>query len=173
MIEAEKAEQHISIAPACELLGVSRSGFNDWARRAPSDRALSDAWLLEKIRQIRDANRKVYGAPRMLAELRMEHGINVGRKRVERLMRAEGLSGLVAKQHGKPTVRVPGVRVADDLSNARFDPRPRMCCGWRISRVSAPGRACCAWLRSRTPTAAGSSAGAWPITCAPSLLSTR
>lgn len=125
MIQAEKAEHHIPIALACELLGVSRSGFNDWARRAPSDRALSDAWLLEKIRQIHDANRKVYGAPRIHAELRMEHGINVGRKRVERLMRAEGLSGLVAKQHGKTTVQVPGVRVADDLVQRQFRPEAK------------------------------------------------
>ena len=55
----------------------------------------------------------------------MEHGINVGRKRVERLMRAEGLSGLVPKQPGKTTVRVPGVRVADDLVQRQFRPEAK------------------------------------------------
>ena len=36
------------------------------------------------------ANREVYGPPRIHAELRIAHGINVARKRVERLMREAG-----------------------------------------------------------------------------------
>jgi putative transposase len=121
MIEAEKA-LGTPVSLACELLGVSRSGFCDWATRAPSDRALSDAWLTEKIRQVHDANRKVYGAPRVHAELRMQYGIRVGRKRVERLMHQAGISGLIARKRGRTTVGVPGVRVADDLVERRFRP---------------------------------------------------
>ena len=120
MISAEKASTPVSVA--CELLGVSRSGYYEWATRAPSDRALTDAWLLERIREIHAANRKVYGAPRVHAELRLAHGIQVGRKRVERLMRSAGLSGLVARKRGRTTIRVPGVRVADDLVERRFRP---------------------------------------------------
>jgi putative transposase len=54
--------------------------------------------------------------------LRMARGIEVSRKRVERLMRQEGLSGLVPRRRGKTTVRVPGVRVADDLVERQFRP---------------------------------------------------
>jgi putative transposase len=122
MIAAEKAQHHVPISLACQLLGVSRSGFNAWATRAPSDRALTDAWLTEKISEIHQDNREVYGAPRIHAELRMQYGVRVGRKRVERLMRHAGLSGLIAKQYGSTTVRVPGVRVADDLVNRQFRP---------------------------------------------------
>jgi len=125
MIEAEKAEHQVPVAVSCRLLGVSRSGYQKWLRRPPSDRALTDAWLLEKIRQIHDANRKVYGAPRIHAELVMEHDIKVGRKRVERLMRQDGLSGLIVKKHGRTTVRVPGVRVADDLVQRQFRPEAK------------------------------------------------
>ncbi len=119
MISAEKASTPVSVA--CALLGVSRSGYYEWATRAPSDRALSDAWLLEKIRAIWAENRKVYGAPRIHADL-MKHGVRVGRKRVERLMRGAGLSGLSARKRGRTTIRVPGVRVADDLVERRFRP---------------------------------------------------
>ncbi|MCW3038145.1 MAG: family transposase [Solirubrobacterales bacterium] len=105
-----------------ELLGVSRPGYYDWARRAPSDRALSDAWLTEKIKQIHAENRRVYGAPRIHAELRMTHGIRVSRKRVERLMREAGISGLALRKRGRTTIRVPGVRVADDLVERQFRP---------------------------------------------------
>lgn len=40
---------------------ASRSGFHGWERRAPSDRALADVWLLEQIREIHKENKKVYG----------------------------------------------------------------------------------------------------------------
>jgi putative transposase len=120
-IEAEKANYPISLM--CRMLGVSRSGFHAWRHRPPSQRQLSDAWLLERIRQIHRENRDVYGAPRVHAELRMAHGIRVGRKRVERLMRQAGLSGLVPKRRGRTTIRVPGVRVADDLVGRQFRPK--------------------------------------------------
>ena len=119
-IAAEKANHPISMM--CRMLGVSASGFHAWQSRPPSDRDLSDAWLLEKIRAIHKENRRVYGAPRIHAELAMEHGIHVGRKRVERLMAAHGLSGLVPKKRGHTTIGVPGVRVADDLVQRQFRP---------------------------------------------------
>src|SRR4051794_16023712 len=106
----------------CALLGVSRSGYYDWLTRAPSDRALTDAWLLERIRRIHRENRGVYGARRIHAELRLADGIRVGRKRVERLMRHADLSGLVRRRKGKTTIGVPGVRVADDLVERQFRP---------------------------------------------------
>jgi len=121
LIAAEKANHPIALL--AEVLGVSRSGYHAWERRAPSDRALSDAWLLEQIKQIHEANRRVYGAPRIHAELRMAHGIRVGRKRVERLMRAAQISGLVPRKRGQTTIRVPGVRVADDLVQRQFRPQ--------------------------------------------------
>jgi putative transposase len=106
----------------CSLLGVSESGYHAWVRRAPSDRTLSDAWLLSKIKQIHAENRQVYGSPRIHAELRMAHDIHASRKRVERLMRQAGISGLLAKKRGRTTIRVPGVRVADDLVERQFTP---------------------------------------------------
>ena len=121
LIEAEEDNHPISLM--CEMLGVSRSGYHAWRRRPPSDRDLSDAWLSERIREIHERHRRVYGSPRVHAELRLAHGIRVGRKRVERLMQQAGLSGLVPKRRGRTTIRVPGVRVADDLVKRQFQPR--------------------------------------------------
>jgi putative transposase len=119
-ISAEKARTPVSVC--CELLGVSRSGFYDWLRRPPSDRALSDAWLVERIKHIHAANRGVYGARRVHAELRIAEGVRVGKKRVERLMRQAGISGLVRRKRGRTTIRVSGIRVADDLVERDFAP---------------------------------------------------
>jgi hypothetical protein len=157
---------------ACELLGVSRSGYYAWAARAPSDRALVDVWLLEKFKNIHNTNRKVYGSRRVTVELGLGEGLIVSRRRVQRLMRQAGLSGLVARKRGRTTIRVPGVRVADDLVERRFRPAgPDILWVADITYLKT-GRAGCISPPSRTPTADGSSAGAWPSTCAPSWSST-
>jgi putative transposase len=106
----------------CKVLGVSRAGFYAWERRAPCDRALTDAWLIEKIRQIHVKSKGTYGSRRIHAELRLEHGIRVGRKRVERLMACAGLVGCPERRRGRTTVRLPGVRVAPDLLERDFNP---------------------------------------------------
>jgi putative transposase len=106
----------------CRVLGVSRAGFYAWERRAPCDRALSDAWLTEKVREIHAMSKGTYGSRRIHAELRLEHGIRVGKKRVERLMRAAGLVGCPKRRRARTTVRLPGVRVAPDLVERDFDP---------------------------------------------------
>lgn len=58
----------------------------------------------------------------MQAELHLGHGVQVSRKRVQRLMRQAGVAGLVKVKRGKTTIRVPGVRVADDLVDRQFRP---------------------------------------------------
>ena len=120
-IAAEKASYRVSLM--CELLGVSRSGFYAWQRRPPCPRAREDERLLELIRSIHKEARGVYGVRRVHAELRLSHEIRVGRKRVERLMRGAGISGLVRRRRGHTTIRVPGVRVATDLVERDFNPK--------------------------------------------------
>jgi putative transposase len=117
-IAAEKAEH--SIATLCRVLGVSRSGFHAWASRERSTRAREDERLLGRIRAIHKANREVYGSPRIHAELVLGEGERIGRKRVERLMRQAGISGLRRTKRGRTTIRVPGVRVCDDLVDRAF-----------------------------------------------------
>ena len=117
-IAAKKAEHPIKTM--CRVLGVSRSGFHAWQRRGRSARWREDERLLERIREIHAENRGVYGSPRIHAELVLGDGVRVGRKRVERLMRQAGLSGLVARKRGKTTIRVPGVRVCEDLVDRAF-----------------------------------------------------
>ena len=76
-IAAKKAEH--SVKTMCRVLEVSRSGFHAWARREPSPRALEDVRLTERIREIHRENRKIYGSPRIHAELRLADGVRVGR----------------------------------------------------------------------------------------------
>jgi putative transposase len=60
-IAAEKTNYPVAVM--CRVFGVNRTGFHNWERRPPPDRALTDAWLTDKIKRIHDASRGVYGAP--------------------------------------------------------------------------------------------------------------
>ena len=93
-----------SIATMCRVLEVSRSGSHAWAARRPSARAVEDDRLLD-IREVHRDHRGVYGSRRLHAELVLAGGERLGRKRVERLMRAASLSGLGPRRRGKTTIR--------------------------------------------------------------------
>jgi putative transposase len=84
-----------SIALACELLEVSRSGFYDWRarrQRPATAREREQQLLVAAITVEHIASKKRYGSPRIHAELQ-DQGWCVGVNRVERLMRRHGLEG--------------------------------------------------------------------------------
>jgi putative transposase len=118
-IRAEKANH--SVAMLCHVLEVSRSGFYAAERRPTCSRALEDARLIPRIAKIHNDSRRTYGVPRVHAMLARE-GIRVGPKRVARLMRQEGISGLVERKKGKTTIRVPGITTAPDLVRREWNP---------------------------------------------------
>ncbi len=117
-IEAEKATFPITLM--CATLGVSASGYHAWCRRPPSARQQADEKLSERIRAIHTESRGTYGSPRVHADLRLDHGIACGRKRVARLMRAAGLRGMDRRRRRGCTVRDEAAKSCDDLVNRAF-----------------------------------------------------
>jgi putative transposase len=76
----------------CSVLGVTRSGFYAWRKRPKPARVTADAQLAVAVAAVHQRSRKVYGSPRVHEELKAQ-GVRVGRKRVERLMRENGIEG--------------------------------------------------------------------------------
>lgn len=74
----------------CDVYGVSRSGYYAWRDRPPSERAEEDSRLLKAVREAHVDSRETYGSPRIHASLQRA-GIPVGKRRVERLMRENGI----------------------------------------------------------------------------------
>jgi putative transposase len=107
------------ISTMCKSFGVSRAGYYAWLGREPSARSLADAVLTRRIKAIHAASRETYGAPRIHAEL-IDEGIHVGRKRVERLMKAAGLAGVSRRKAARTTFRDERVRPACDLVDRNF-----------------------------------------------------
>lgn len=107
------------IETMAKTLGVSRSGFYAWSSRSPSARSMADGDLTGRIKTIHQASRQIYGAPRGHAEL-ADAGVHVGRKRVERLMKAAGLKGVSRRRSTRTTIRDDRVRPASDLVDRNF-----------------------------------------------------
>jgi putative transposase len=80
------------IALIAETLEVSRSGYHAWASGQNQRRARADEALRPKLHAAFAASRRSYGYPRLTAELRAQ-GERVGKTRIARLMREEGLQG--------------------------------------------------------------------------------
>lgn len=74
-----------------EAFGVSRSGYYAWLKHDLKPRARANQQLAGEIKKLFVANDGNYGSPRMTQALHQEQK-PCNRKRVERLMREEGLS---------------------------------------------------------------------------------
>lgn len=95
----EQHRERFGVEPICRTLEVSASAYYERAKGGRSARAIEDERLLARIEEIHKANYSAYGYRRTWIALRRA-GEEVGRGRVQRLMRQAGIQG--AKRRGKP-----------------------------------------------------------------------
>jgi putative transposase len=108
------------VEPICRVLDVSASAYYQRASGPRSVRTVADERLLEVIRELHAANYYAYGYRKMWLALKRA-GEDVGRDRVKRLMRANGIQG--AKRRGKPwrtTTPDPAAQRPPDLVDRDF-----------------------------------------------------
>lgn len=122
MIDAEKAT--FAVKRMCELLEVSRSGYYKWrANRdgGPTPAQRRRAELDAKVVAFHQASDGVYGAPRILADLR-DDGERVSRKTVAASLRRQGLAGISPRRFAPATTVIDlAAVVPKDLVRRRFD----------------------------------------------------
>jgi putative transposase len=95
----EEHRARFGVEPICETLGVSASAYYHRATGQRSAREIEDERLLGVIAELHARNYYAYGSRRMWKAL-LRRGEQVGRDRVARLMRSNGIAG--AKRRGKP-----------------------------------------------------------------------
>jgi putative transposase len=116
-VAAEKA--HYPVTVLCRCLAVSRPGFYAWQRRPPSARAQADRRLAVDVAAAHAESRGTYGSPRVHRELRAQ-GRHVGRKRVARVMREQGLRGTQPRRFVRTTDSQHAFPVAANVVNRVF-----------------------------------------------------
>ena len=113
----ELAAEGFPVAVTCRVLKVSRSGYYESIKRAPSARDIEDAYLLDVIIEVHAAARATYGVRRVHAELVLGRSTEVGRRKVARLMRCHGLTGVHRRRWRR---HQPSEAVWPDHVNRRF-----------------------------------------------------
>jgi len=113
------------VEPICAVLSehgakIAPSTYYEWKDRLPNKRQERDQVLLEHIRRVHQANFGVYGPRKVWLVLNRE-GIPVARCTIERLMRADGLTGAVRGKVKRTTIAGVGPR-PDDLVRRNFEP---------------------------------------------------
>jgi putative transposase len=116
-IDEEKARWPVDTL--CDVLNVSRSGYYAWKGRPPSARATEDEKLVGEIKAAYAAGRGGYGSPRVQRELR-KRGRRIGKKRVERLMRCEGIRAKRRRRFRTTTDSKHSDPIAPNLLNRDF-----------------------------------------------------
>jgi transposase InsO family protein len=120
-VAAEKALGEFKVTELCKALRVSSSGYYASRKRTPSKRAKKDEQLKVLINASFDESGKRYGSPRVLEDLRDDHGEKIGRNRVIRLMQAEGLRARPRKRFKCTTMSDHDQPVAANILDRKFE----------------------------------------------------
>jgi transposase InsO family protein len=108
-----------SATKMAKVFGVSRSGYYAWEGREPSKHGQKDKELALVILRMFKEHLKRYGSPRIWEELK-HMGIRVGRKRVERPMREQGLLARRRRKSVYTTDSCHRLPLADNILNRYF-----------------------------------------------------
>ena len=103
----------------CRVFEVSSSGYYAWLSRPESRRMRENRRLVVQIKAIHKHNRGVYGSKRIHAELK-DMEIDVGKNRVARLMRENGIRAKQQKKFKAPTDSKHSHPVAPNLLQRDF-----------------------------------------------------
>ena len=96
-------KRQVSVSGILKKLDVSRSGYNAWKKRVPSDTSIRRTVLKEKIQKIYEDSHQNYGAPKITAELR-KSGEHVAEKTVGNYMRQMGIKAQWVKPYIQTTI---------------------------------------------------------------------
>ncbi len=116
----DEHRDRFGVEPVCRVLRVAVSTYYARRSRKPSRRELRDRGLVAEIHAARAGYRRVYGVRKTWKELR-RRDVEVGRDRVARLMRAEGLEGVRRGKRKRTTIPdVAALERARDLLQRDF-----------------------------------------------------
>ena len=93
----EELSRQYPVRELCLVLQVTRSGYYAWCSGPETARQAANRLLTEEIRRVHQQKKGRYGSPRITEQLRRQ-GHRCNHKRVERLMRQNGLRGCSSRK---------------------------------------------------------------------------
>ena len=84
------SKRPFSVSGVLNVLGVSRSGFNAFIHRKPSESQQRKDAVKDKIRSVYNSSKQIYGAPKITLELRKD-GLCISERTVGKYMREMGI----------------------------------------------------------------------------------
>jgi putative transposase len=112
-------QQHAQEFPVdlmCKVLEVSRSGYYAWRDRPASRQARRREALVQRIQAAHEGSRRIYGSPRIHAELAAE-GVTCSKNTVAKLMKQQGIR---SKMRRRFVVRTTDSRHAHPIAKNRL-----------------------------------------------------
>ena len=103
----------------CRILRISRSRYYAWLKKPLSYRAKSDVFLTQKIQDIFQEGRMLYGARKIKNRLK-QHNIIISRKRITRLMLAADLQRQTKRKFKVTTDSKHNLIVSPNLLKRQF-----------------------------------------------------
>ena len=103
------------------ILGVSRSGYNSFKKRLPSDRIKRKEELKVIIKEIYDESLQNYGAPK-IAETLQQKGETIAVKTVGNYMRELGIKAQYVKPYTVTTIDSNFSEELINILNEEFNP---------------------------------------------------
>lgn len=112
------------VEPICKVMQIAPSSYWLHAQRREQPelrpaRAQRDEHLVGRIEQVWQSNLQVYGARKVWRQLHRE-GVPVARCTVERLMRRQGLRGVIRGKSLRTTISNPALPCPADRVNRQF-----------------------------------------------------
>ena len=114
-------KRQVSVSGILKKLDVSRSGYNAWKKRVPSDTSIRRTVLKEKIQKIYDDSHQNQGAPKIAAELR-KSGETITEKTVGNYMRQMGIKAQWIKPYTQTTIDSDLSQKLKNILNEKFNP---------------------------------------------------
>lgn len=117
----KQGRRRINVSGVLRQLGVSRSGYNSWKNRIPSNREQRKNIIKNKICDIYDESHQNYGAPKITNKLK-EEGETISEKTIGNYMREMGLKAQWIKHYTATTINSDFSEEYKNILNGQFNP---------------------------------------------------
>lgn len=114
-------KRRVSVSGMLCILGVSRSGYNSWLHRLPSNQQKRKKLIKKKIKEIYDKSNQNYGAPKITKKIQ-KTGERISERTVGKYMKELGIKAQYIKPYTITTKNSDFSSKLENILNEQFNP---------------------------------------------------